>query len=102
MVFLVPTVLQPTYAQTNQPITMKISFQTNYLTVTPQGNIDDPNIDASTLTITWNWGDGTSQTATGWPKDLKHQYQSTGSYPVTVKVVDNLGNTNTYAKIVTV
>ncbi len=47
---------------------------------------------------TWDFGDGTSSTGT----PILHNYSSAGTYPVTVTVTDNRGDTSTSTQNVTV
>jgi len=83
-----------------QPISMSVSYSASGLTVTPSGNIHDPNSAATSITATWNWGDG--QTSSGWPSGLSHTYASPGQYTITLTAADNIGTTNSASSSITV
>jgi len=83
----------------------QIGFNVNYkssgLTVTPSGSINDPNDAAKTISVSWDWGDGSSPSG-GWPSGLSHTYASAGQYAVTITATDDIGQSNTNVQLVTV
>lgn len=64
------------------------------------GNFTDTSTDrdGSIVSRSWNFGDGTTSTAT----NPSHTYASAGSYNVTLTVTDNGGATNTATQAVTI
>ncbi|WP_282563025.1 M14 family zinc carboxypeptidase [Tahibacter amnicola] len=81
---------------TNAPPTANFGFAANGLTVTFTDSSTDS--DGSIVARQWNFGDGTSSTATNPSKT----YTAAGSYTVTLTVTDNAGATNTTSRTVTV
>jgi serine protease len=80
----------------NVPPTANFSFTTSGLTA----NFTDSSTDSdgSIASRNWNFGDGTSSTATSPSKT----YAAAGTYSVALTVTDNLGATNTRTQSVTV
>lgn len=80
----------------NQPPVSQFSFTTSGLTANfTDGSTDS---DGSIASRSWSFGDGTSSTATNPSKT----YSTSGSYTVSLTVVDNQGASNTSSKTVTV
>ncbi len=80
----------------NVPPAANFSFTTSGLTA----NFTDSSTDSdgSIASRSWNFGDGTTSTATNPSKT----YAAAGTYSVTLTVTDNLGATNTKTQSVTV
>lgn len=84
----------PGSAPTNQPPTASFTSSCSGLTCTFNGSSStDPNGDS--LTYSWNFGDGSAQTAASSSPTVTYTYGSGGSYPVTLTVDDGKGGTNT-------
>jgi PKD repeat protein len=83
-------------ASTNANPVANFSFTTSGLTA----NFTDSSTDSdgSIASRSWNFGDGTTSTATNPSK----AYSAAGTYNVALTVTDNLGATNTVTKAVTV
>jgi PKD repeat protein len=77
------------------PLTASFTFSCNYLYC----NFDGSGSTGSVRSYTWNWGDGTSPTASGIAQQV-HNFGWPGSYNVTLTVGDNLGNGNSTTQTV--
>ncbi len=81
---------------TNQPPTANFSFVANGLVVNFSDSSSDS--DGSVVARSWNFGDGSSSTATNPAKT----YASAGSYSVVLTVTDNVGATHSVTRSVVV
>ncbi|HCT75854.1 MAG TPA: peptidase, partial [Micromonosporaceae bacterium] len=81
---------------TNQPPTASFTFATSGLTASFTDRSTDP--DGSITSRSWNFGDGTTSTATNPAKT----YSTAGTYTVRLTVTDNQGATATSSQSVTV
>jgi PKD repeat protein len=83
-------------SNTNLPPTASFSYITNFLTA----NFTDTSIDSngSIASRSWDFGDGTTSTATNPSKT----YATAGTYPVALTVTDNGGLSNQTTQQVTV
>ena len=78
------------------PPTANFTVATSALTANFTDSSTD--IDGTIVSRNWNFGDGTSSTAT----NPSHTYAAAGTYTVTLTVTDNSGLTNTRSQSVTV
>jgi PKD repeat protein len=85
-----------TSALPNQAPTASFDWQTNDLTVEFTSTASDP--DGTINNHTWDFGDGTTSTAT----NPNHTYNQAGDYTVTLTVTDNDGSDNTTTNTITV
>lgn len=88
--------MQAVAGGSNQPPVASFSFTTSGLTASFTDQSSDP--DGSIASRAWNFGDGTTSTATNPSKT----YAAAGTYTVTLTVTDNQGATNTTSRSVTV
>jgi serine protease len=95
--FISNVTLTGSYASTtNLPPTASFNYTTSFLTA----NFTDTSIDSngSIVSRSWDFGDGTTSTATNPSKT----YANAGTYPVTLTVTDNGGLSNQTTQQVTV
>lgn len=88
--------MQAVAGSANQPPVANFSFTTSGLTAIFTDQSSDP--DGSIASRSWNFGDGTTSTATNPSKT----YAAAGTYTVTLTVTDNQGATNSTSRQVTV
>lgn len=88
--------MQAVAGPANQAPVANFSFTTSGLTATFTDGSSDP--DGSIASRSWNFGDGTTSTATNPVKT----YAAAGTYTVTLTVTDNQGATNSTSRSVTV
>lgn len=88
--------MQAVAGPANQALVANFSFTTSGLTATFTDGSSDP--DGSIASRSWNFGDGTTSTATNPVKT----YAAAGTYTVTLTVTDNQGATNSTSRSVTV
>lgn len=85
--------------ENSPPEILGMSVNKADLTVTASVNIDDET--PSTVTVTWDWGDGSSNTTGGGVTSAMHTYAAGGTYAVLAVARDSEGLTDSAAVPIT-